>query len=143
MYRLFGLTALFCLLTTFQLTAQVKASKKAIRQATSEEVARYRLSPEQSLTMEGIQSQRLTNLAAIEPLKAQNYKLYLQKRKAIRLYAEAATYRLLLPSQQETFSEQVLENRKEQEEALLRQLKTQGATAETIEMALLELENPH
>ncbi len=141
MYRFFVLTALFFSFALVRLDAQAKVSNRSIRKATAEAVERYQLSDSQAPVMEAIQAQRLTNLAAIEPLKGQNYALYLQKRKAIRLYAEAATRQLLSPEQHDAFESQQ-HARDRREEALLRKLKNEGATAAEIERAILELEEP-
>lgn len=114
-------------------------SPLAVRQATEERVRHFQLDAQQEKAMYEIQRQRLLNLAAIAKLQANDYETYLRKKRAIRLYAEAATRRLLSPEQQERFAAD-LRARERRRAALLAELKARGAGRAEREAALLRLE---
>lgn len=126
-------------LFAFQVTAQVKVKNKDIRRATEELVSRYQLDESQASRMTGIQEQRLINLASIEVLKQRDYPLYLQKKRAIRLYVEAATRRLLREEQLKTF-EKLQAQRLKEKELLLQELKNKNADQQERRLTLLQLE---
>lgn len=131
-----NLLLLFCCLPMF---AQEKPSSRAIREATEAERVRYNLSADQVAEMADIQNQRLTNLAAIEALKDQDYSVYLSKKRALRHYVEMATERLLTPAQRPIL-DQLREERAAQLSALRIRLKQEGADPAAIDRALLEWE---
>jgi hypothetical protein len=126
-------------LFAFQVTAQVKVKNKDIRRATEDLVSRYQLDKSQTSRMTDIQEQRLTNLASIEVLKQRDYTLYLQKKRAIRLYVEAATRWLLRQEQLKTF-EKLQAQRLKEKEALLQKLKNKNADQQERRLTLLQLE---
>ncbi len=114
-------------------------SPQLVQQATAERVRHFQLDAQQEKTMYEIQRQRLLNLAAIASLRSKDYEAYLRKKRAIRLYAEAAIRRILTPTQQKRF---VADQRAREREraALLAELKTRGAGQAEREAALLRLE---
>lgn len=119
--------------------AQQKVNKRSIRQATEELTALYSLSEVQQAKVYDIQERRLTNLAEIEHLKAEDYKTYLLKRRAVRIGTENALKRLLEGSQLEIFQVQ-MEDRRQREIEKMQALKQEGATKQEIEIALLEIQ---
>lgn len=137
--RKFSLALSLLLIFALQTFAQVKANKRSIRRATSEEVQRYQLNEEQAQLMAEIQEQRLTNLAAIEDLRQRDYERYLIKSRNIRRYVDQATLRLLSDRQVPVF-EALQRERAREREALLRQLKEKNATPAEREQAMLRLE---
>jgi len=119
--------------------AQQKVNKRSIRQATEELTALYSLSEVQQAKVYDIQERRLTNLAEIEHLKAEDYKTYLLKCRAVRIGTENALKRLLEGSQLEIFQVQ-MEDRRQREIEKMQALKQEGATKQEIEIALLEIQ---
>ena len=114
-------------------------SFQEVQRATGERASHFQLDAQQEKSMYEIQRQRLLNLAAIANLKNSDYDIYLRKKRAIRLYAEAATRRLLTPVQQERFASD-LRARERERSALLAALKARGAGPAEREAALLRLE---
>lgn len=131
--------SLFLLFFGLGLFAQAVLNKDAIRKATDETVALYNLDEKQAANMYVIQERRFRNLAEIEPLKEQDYQLYLQKRKAIRSGTEGSLNRMLDEGQRKIFNAQLLERRK-RKSVFIKKLRLQGASKEEIQTALLEYE---
>lgn len=131
----------YCLLLVFTLSlnAQVKVSKRSIKEATSAQTQLYQLNNQQAEKMAFIQEQRLSNLAAIEPLRRSNYELYLQKLRSIRTYTEQATRRILYDRQVPVFEAQQRQ-RMQARRQLLRDLKSRPTGREERTLALLRLE---
>lgn len=131
----------YCLLLVFTLSlnAQVKVSKRSIKEATSFQTQLYQLNDQQAEKMAFIQEQRLSNLAAIEPLRRSNYELYLQKLRSIRTYTEQATRRILYDRQVPVFETQQRQ-RMQARRQLLRDLKSRPTGREERTLALLRLE---
>jgi len=135
---------LFLLLSSLTLIGQALAqaggfSSQAVREATEACVRSYRLDEQQEKVMYEIQEQRLRNLAALTGLRATAEEAYLRKKRAIRLYPEAATRRLLNPAQRELLAAEQ-SRREDERKALLRRLKESGAATAEREAALLRLE---
>lgn len=114
-------------------------SPQAVQEATEERVFHFQLDANQEKAMYEIQRQRLLNLAAIAHLRYSDYAGYLRKKRAIRLYAEAATRRMLTPTQQKRLAADLRERERERA-TLLAELKSRGAGRAEREAALLGLE---
>jgi hypothetical protein len=138
-----GIWNLLLIVITVPLNVQGQVSERAIRQATQAEVERYALDAQQAQVMAHIQSQRLTNMAAIEPLKMESYFAYLEKCKSIRLYVEEATAALLSTERQKEIFASLVRERLEREGRLEKSLRQQGASEQQIREALLRLEEPN
>ncbi len=125
-------------LLAFATGLYAQAETSAIQAATDEAAALYQLDEEQAKQMYQVQERRFRNLASIEQLKASDYSLYLRKRENVRQGTLAAVKRILQESQMAIFNQQLAERRQE-EAALTRRLKEEGASREEIRTALLEL----
>ncbi len=130
-----GLFLLFAL----SLSAQVKVSKRSVKQAATVQTQLYKLNDQQVEEMVLIQEQRLTNLAAIESLRQSDYERYLQKVQSIRRYVEQTTRRILT-DQQLTIFEQQQQQRVAARQRVLRELKSRQRSPEEQKLALLRLE---
>lgn len=113
--------------------------RSAVQQATNELTALYQLDDEQQTKMLTIQERHFKNMAQIESLRDTDQKLYVQKKKAVRMGTDASTKRLLTEAQMPIFNEQQVERRKK-ESALIKQMKANGASKEEIQLAILEME---
>ncbi len=119
---------------------QALSDSEKIEQATAELTERYQLTEPQQEAMQRIQERRLRNLADIEPLREQDYQRYLAKLKSLRQGTENSIERLLDPDQREIFYARRAERRKE-EAAVIKEMRTQGASKEAIQRKLLEMED--
>lgn len=113
--------------------------RAAIQQATDDMAALYQLDEDQKTKMYTIQERHFRNMAEIESLSNSDQKLYVQKKRAVRMGTDASTKRLLTETQMPIFNAQQLERRKKESE-LIRQMKANGATKEEIQLAILEME---
>lgn len=109
----------------------------AVQQATDELTALYHLDNAQVQKMHTIQERRFRNLAEIEPLKTQDYSVFLAKRKAIVTGTDGSIKRMLHEEQLVIFNNQIAERRK-QESDLIRELREKGASKEEIQQAISE-----
>jgi len=114
-------------------------SRQAIEAAVEEMAQQYQLDAEQREQAFEIQQRRLRNLADIEALREDNYKLYLMKKKAVREGTQASLKRMLREGQMPVLRQQLIERRKKKA-ALIQQLKEEGAPQETIQLEVLKLE---
>lgn len=119
------------------LTAQSEGDRQAIQEAADELAAVYDLSEEQRVEMLRIQERRFRNLAEIEPLREQDYRQYLAKRKSVRTGTANSIERMLRADQRIIFQQRRTEQRKRESEVIKR-MRAEGATKEEIQLKLLE-----
>ncbi len=110
-----------------------------IEQETRQQTALYQLDENQAQQMLHIQERRFSNLEEIEPLRASDYGLYLQKRRAIRTNTDASVRRILRSEQLEIYNEQMVQRRLSDSQFIKEKLQ-EGKTKEEIELLLLERE---
>ena len=113
--------------------------RAAVQQATDEMTALYQLDDDQKAKMYTIQERHFKNMAEIESLNNTDQKLYIQKRRAVRMGTDASTKRLLTEAQMPIFDKQQLERRKKESD-LIKQMKANGASKEEIQLAILEMQ---
>ncbi len=132
--------ALLCALSTAMSFAQQDDTELKARQATDELTALYKLDAAQQQEMYRIQLRKYRNLQEIAPYKNTDRQLYYQKLKAIRLGTDGSIKRLLHNDQMAIYYEQ-LRQRREREAQLIKELRSQGASQQEIDEALIrELE---
>ncbi len=107
------------------------------RQATDALTAHYKLDEAQQQQMYQIQLRKYRNLQQIAAYKQTNPTLYLQKLKAIRLGTDGSIKRLLRNEQLPIYYEDLRQRRK-REAQLIKELRSQGATQQQIDAALME-----
>lgn len=131
---------LTCLVALLAVGAYAQSiDRAAVQQATDELAALYQLDDEQKAKMFTIQERHFKNMAQVEPIKNTDQKLYVQKKRAVRMGTDASTKRLLTEAQMPIFNEQQLERRKKESE-IIKQMKANGASKEEIQLAILEME---
>ena len=132
-----------CLLMIYGLNLVVAQSvtidKAAVEQATQEYAVIFGLHEGQLQQMYQIQETRFRNLAEIEVLKTTNETLYRQKLVNIRNGMEGSIERMLTPEQRPVL-QQIKADRRRAQAAKVKALEESGASKETIQQAILEME---
>ena len=123
---------------SFSLSLSAQSDHQAeITQAVSEQTALYNLTPDQQEEMGVIQERRFRNLDEIAVLEQSDYRLFLEKKRAIRLNTDGSIRRMLTEAQREIHDEQLIAYRQETSD-LIRQYRQEGKTKLEIELLLLE-----
>jgi hypothetical protein len=125
------------MLSLAALGLRAQDQRALIVQETQAQMALYQLDENQAQQMLRIQERRFGNLAEIESLRAGNYPLYLQKRRAIRTNTDGSIRRILRPDQMEIYNQQMTQRRLADSEFIKSKLQ-EGKTKEEIELLLLE-----
>ena len=131
---------LFILLGLFFYTGVFSQNySTAARTATDKLVKLYHLNKEQKVQMLKIQERKVKNLKDIQPLEAKDSELYYKKKKVVSYQESSAIKRLLHPDQKRIFMAEAKKKRNKQA-ALMKQLKSQGASMKEIHKALSKLD---
>ncbi|MBK8966348.1 MAG: hypothetical protein R3D58_09865 [Saprospiraceae bacterium] len=109
------------------------------REAAARLTEKYSLDADQTAEVYTIQLRKQRNLSEILPLKTQNRPVYLNKLNSIQRGTQAGIRRLLkTDAQRDLFQQSMAEQRRLRAEKQ-RELQAQGASALTIEAAVLEI----
>ena len=125
----------FLLCISLGLKAQDIESR--VQSETASLVALYQLDEVQTQEMLRIQERRFNNQQEIEVLRTSDYRLYLQKREAIRINTESSIRRMLRPEQEEIFNDQSAQARLD-DSRFIKEMLQAGKTKEEIELLMLE-----
>lgn len=119
---------------------QSQSVDKAEIKVTTEALAdHYQLTEAQQEEAYKIAERRLRNQAEIAHLQSSDHKLYLQKKNGIREGEIISLCRLLNEDQLPILQAEMVERRKK-ESALIKEMKSQGATREEIQLAVWDME---
>lgn len=121
------------------MAAQANPALTAAQKSTLAWVKLYDLTAEQAKETLDIQKTKFQNLSDIEPLKATNASLYIQKRLASFEIANAALKTLLDDRQLKIFEREQLANAAKYED-IVGALKKSGYSEEAIQRKLMEVE---
>ena len=108
-----------------------------ITQAVNEQTALYDLTSDQQEEMTVIQERRFRNLDEIAVLEQSDYRLFLEKKRAIRLNTDGSIRRMLTEAQREIHNQQLIAYRQETSD-LIRQYRQEGKSKQEIELLILE-----
>lgn len=125
----------FLVCVSLGLQAQDTPSRAQSETATL--TALYQLDEAQTTEMLRIQERRFNNQQEIEPLRTTDYRLYLQKRHAIRVNTDSSIRRMLSPEQITIFNDQQAQRRLADSQFIKEMLQA-GKTKEEIELLVLE-----
>lgn len=126
---------LFFLLLGGVVIAQERSA--TVEQAVQQQTTKYNLNAEQVTQMYVIEERRERNLQEIEVLRDTDYRMYLQKKQAIRTHAEGNIRQILHEEQRATLDQEQAAYRSATSN-LIRQMRQEGKSKEEIELALLE-----
>ena len=126
---------LFFLLLGGIVSAQERSA--TVEQAVQEQTAPYSLNEEQVAQMYVIEERRERNLQEIEVLRESNYRLYLEKKNAVRTHSEG-NIRQILHKEQRFILDQEQAAYRQATSNLIQQMRQEGKSKEEIELALLE-----
>ena len=109
----------------------------AVEQAVRTQTERYQLTPAQVEEMYVIEARRERNLNELEQIRESDPRLYLEKKRSIRLNSEGSIRRILDPRQRQILQQEQAAYRTATSN-LIREMRQAGKSKEEIEMIILE-----